>query len=125
MVRRRSLARQNDRSSATFGNLWFAFRLPNYQITHYQISHWEHRQPRFQLVGSHQRVIVDAADESRLLTVVRAAMHVLGDTGSELEGAPYGCAIDITVEVDPLTAVVRPRLSAKCLLHPGIEDGLL
>jgi hypothetical protein len=52
-------------------------------------------------------------------------MRMLRNTGGELERTSNGGSINEAIEVNPLSAISRPRRSAICLANPARENRLL
>src|SRR5208282_6785391 len=71
---------------------------------------------------AHDRVMALGTDKSCLLPVVRATVLVIADARGELDSRADALAVEVAVEIDPLTAVVGPWLAAEGLLDPGGED---
>jgi hypothetical protein len=70
----------------------------------------------------HDRVVTLGADKSGFGSIVRAAMLVILHALGEWKTAADALAVEVAVEVEPLSAVLRPRLAAKGLLQTCGQD---
>lgn len=73
----------------------------------------------------HDAILVDLANETRLLAIMRSSMHVILITLGERKRFPNHVTREYAIEVDPFSAVLRPSGTTKRLFEAGCGDGLL
>jgi hypothetical protein len=79
---------------------------------------------RLRFITPHARIITFCADEAPFLTVVGAAVDVVGDAAGQEEPGVDGGGVEVAIEINPLAAIVGPRLAAIGLANAVGEEGL-
>ena len=74
---------------------------------------------------THDAVMVDIANKARFLAIMRPSMRVDLDAMREARCLLNEIRRQDTVEIHPLSAIRRPRGSAKRLLKARCDDGFL
>src|SRR5581483_10832311 len=74
---------------------------------------------------AHDGILARLADKPGLLPIKGAPMLMLADTRGKLETLPQGRAIKAAVKIDPLAAVIAPRLPAQGFFDTARQDFLL
>jgi hypothetical protein len=66
-------------------------------------------------VNAHDAVVMNGADETRLLSVVCAEMLMIGNACREMKALSKLGTREAAVEINPFAAVISPGLTAKLL----------
>lgn len=62
--------------------------------------------------------------KSFLLAIMRAPVRMFHHAVRQGKVLAHGCGVNVTAEIDPLAAIVRPCLTAKCFLNSSGDDRL-
>jgi len=74
---------------------------------------------------AHDSILVDLANEARLLAIMGAEERMIPDAASKVERSSNGRSRQDAIKVNPLSTILRPSGPTKSLVEASVGDGPL